>query len=120
MVPAARPPAEWPAAGQVVFSGVRMRYAPGLPEVLRGVSFTLAPGEKVGVVGRTGAGKSSLVTALFRLVELKGGSVTIDGRDCGAMGLQDLRSRVGIITQDAVVFTGTVRVDGCGGRTKRV
>jgi ABC-type multidrug transport system fused ATPase/permease subunit len=84
-------------------------YRPDLPEVLRGVSCTIRPGEKIGVCGRTGAGKSSLMVALFRLVELAGGRIDIDGLDISTLGLHALRSRLSIIPQDPVLFSGTVR-----------
>jgi ABC-type multidrug transport system fused ATPase/permease subunit len=88
-----------------------MRYRPGLPLVLRGVSLSVKGGEKVGIVGRTGAGKSTLVTALLRLVELDSGNITIDGTDISTLGLHALRSVVAVIPQDPVLFSGTVRTN---------
>lgn len=102
-------PPGWPDAGAIVFDGVEMRYRPGLPLVLRGLSMRVAAGERVAIVGRTGAGKSSIVSALFRLVELSAGSIRIDGLDIAALGLHDLRSRLAIIPQDPTLFRGTVR-----------
>ena len=76
-----------------------MRYRDGLPLVLRGLSVTVSPGSRCGVVGRTGAGKSSLINCLFRLQELCGGSIVIDGVDIAKMGLKDLRTNMAIIPQ---------------------
>ncbi|KAI9004380.1 P-loop containing nucleoside triphosphate hydrolase protein [Hyaloraphidium curvatum] len=104
-----RPPPEWPSAGAVDFQDLEMRYAPDLPLVLKGVSFVVQPGERVGIVGRTGAGKSSITNALFRLVEPCGGKITIDGIDHTKIGLDDVRTRLSIITQDSVLFSGTLR-----------
>eukprot|EP00301_Raphidiophrys_heterophryoidea_P001087 c10543_g1_i1.p1 GENE.c10543_g1_i1~~c10543_g1_i1.p1 ORF type:complete len:1410 (-),score=317.84 c10543_g1_i1:416-4645(-) len=99
----------WPARGGVEVKGVVMAYRPDLPDVLRGITFSIRPGEKVGVVGRTGAGKSSLVLALFRMVELKAGSIEIDGQDISSVPLHDLRHRLGMIPQDPFLFSGTIR-----------
>jgi ATP-binding cassette subfamily C (CFTR/MRP) protein 1 len=104
-----RPPKSWPEKGDVEFIDVRMRYRDNLPLVIRGLSFKVNSGEKVGIVGRTGAGKSSLFVSLFRLVELSGGKIIIDGYDVAKIGLEDLRSKISIIPQDPVLFTGTVR-----------
>ncbi|KZP00831.1 ABC protein [Calocera viscosa TUFC12733] len=108
-IPEKAPPADWPRGGAVKMENVRLRYRPGLDEVLKGVEWNVRAGEKVGVVGRTGAGKSSLLIALFRLVELSGGKITIDGLDIADMGLQDVRSRLSIIPQDPLLFSGTIR-----------
>jgi ABC-type multidrug transport system fused ATPase/permease subunit len=88
-----------------------MRYRKELDPVLTAVSFTVEPRQKIGIVGRTGAGKSSLVNALFRLVELESGTVKIDGVDVSQIGLQDLRSNIAIIPQDPVLFSGTIRTN---------
>ena len=84
---------------QVDFRNVQMRYRDGLPLVLQGLSVKVSPGSRCGVVGRTGAGKSSLINCLFRLQELCGGSIVIDGVDIAKMGLKDLRSNMAIIPQ---------------------
>lgn len=104
-----RPPNNWPWSGQIVMENVQLRYRPDLPLVLHGVTADIKGGEKVGVVGRTGAGKSSLVTTLLRLTELAGGRILIDGIDISTIGLHDLRSAVAIIPQDPVLFEGTIR-----------
>jgi ATP-binding cassette subfamily C (CFTR/MRP) protein 1 len=105
------PPIEgWPRHGRVEFAEARMRYRPGLPEALKGVNLHISGGEHVAIVGRTGAGKSSIVNALFRLTELSGGSVSIDGHDISQVSLQDLRSHaLSIIPQETALFAGTIR-----------
>ncbi|KAL3493893.1 P-loop containing nucleoside triphosphate hydrolase protein [Aspergillus germanicus] len=102
-------PATWPERGQITFDSVAMRYRAGLPLVLKDLSMEIAGGERIGIVGRTGAGKSSIMSALFRLTELSGGKISIDGVDIGTVGLQDLRSRLAIIPQDPTLFRGTIR-----------
>jgi ATP-binding cassette subfamily C (CFTR/MRP) protein 1 len=92
----------------VLIKDVRMRYRDG-PEVLKGVTVSIAAGQKVGVVGRTGSGKSSLMIALFRIVELSGGSIEIDGVDISTIGTAPLRGGLSIIPQDPVLFNNTVR-----------
>ncbi|KAG2147643.1 ABC protein [Suillus clintonianus] len=109
VIEARKPPAQWPECGAVEFKDVKMAYRPGLPNVLMGISVKVEGGEKIGVVGRTGAGKSSLMLALFRIVELSGGSITVDGVDISTIGLKDLRSRISIIPQDPLLFSGTIR-----------
>ncbi|KAF2112460.1 ABC multidrug transporter-like protein [Lophiotrema nucula] len=99
----------WPEHGEIVFNQVEMRYRDGLPLVLKGLDMHVAAGERIGVVGRTGAGKSSIMSTLFRLVELSGGSITIDGVDISTIGLHDLRSKLAIIPQDPTLFKGTIR-----------
>ncbi|KAL9937986.1 hypothetical protein V8E36_003531 [Tilletia maclaganii] len=104
-----RPPTSWPQHGEVAFKDVRVRYAPELPDVLRGVSFKVEGGRKVGIVGATGSGKSTAVNSLFRFVELAGGSIEIDGIDISKIGLKDLRSRIHIVPQDPVILSGSLR-----------
>ncbi|XP_035829877.1 multidrug resistance-associated protein 1 [Aplysia californica] len=106
-----RPAPEWPEEGNLEFDDLQIRYRPGLELVLKGVSCQLKPGEKVGIVGRTGAGKSSLTVALFRLVEAAAGKVLMDGHDIASLGLHDLRSRITILPQDPVIFSGTIRMN---------
>jgi len=86
-----------------------MAYREGLPLVLKKVSFRIGPGEKVGIAGRTGTGKSSLLQALFRAVELQGGKIEIDGYDINHIGLDVLRGRLALVPQDSTLFLGTLR-----------
>ncbi|XP_028799317.1 ABC transporter C family member 2 [Neltuma alba] len=104
-----RPPPGWPSSGSIRFEDVVLRYRPELPPVLHGLSFTIFPSDKVGVVGRTGAGKTSMFNALFRLVELERGKILIDDCEIAKFGLTDLRKVLGIIPQSPVLFSGTVR-----------
>ncbi|RXH98903.1 hypothetical protein DVH24_011228 [Malus domestica] len=104
-----RPPPAWPSFGYIKFENVVLRYRPELPPVLLELSFTISPTDKVGIVGRTGAGKSSMLNALFRIVELERGRILIDDCDIAKFGLSDLRKVLGIIPQSPVLFSGTVR-----------
>ncbi|KAM0353461.1 hypothetical protein ACHAPU_001471 [Fusarium lateritium] len=104
-----KPSAAWPTSGTMEIDNLEVSYAPELPPVLKGISFDVKNNERVGVVGRTGAGKSSLTLALFRFLEARSGSVTIDGLDISKVDLHSLRSRLAIIPQDPVLFSGTVR-----------
>ncbi|XP_027186675.1 ABC transporter C family member 12-like isoform X1 [Cicer arietinum] len=104
-----RPPPGWPTLGSIEFENVVLSYRPELPPVLHGLSFTVPSTEKIGVVGRTGAGKSSMLNALFRIVELQSGRIIIDGCDISTFGLADLRRVLTIIPQSPVLFSGTVR-----------
>lgn len=106
---AATPAPPWPQEGRITFRNVEMSYRHDLPLVLKSLSFTILPGETIGIVGRTGSGKSSLGAALFRLVELAGGSIIIDGINIAQIGLNDLRSKLAIIPQEPVLFIGTIR-----------
>ncbi|KAJ2584627.1 hypothetical protein GGH95_000247 [Coemansia sp. RSA 1836] len=104
-----RPARSWPEQGVVEFKNYSTRYREGLDLVLKDVSFAVKPREKVGIVGRTGAGKSSLTLALFRIIEAAEGQILLDGEDIAQYGLFDVRSKLSIIPQDPVLFAGTVR-----------
>lgn len=93
------PPAAWPTEGRIEVDNLVVGYAPDLPPVLKGLTFSINRNERVGVVGRTGAGKSSLTLALFRFLEARSGSIYIDGIDISKIKLHDLRSRLAIIPQ---------------------
>ncbi|KAJ8487815.1 hypothetical protein ONZ45_g14189 [Pleurotus djamor] len=101
-------PLSWPPHGAVKFRDVFLSYRPGLPQVLRGISLDIRGGEKIGIVGRTGAGKSSLALALLRIIECSG-TITLDEIDISHIGLKDLRSSISIIPQEPLLFSGTVR-----------
>ncbi|KAF9417724.1 hypothetical protein BGZ94_009882 [Podila epigama] len=107
--PDVKPSQAWPEHGHVRFKDVSMRYREGLPLVLNEVSFEVQAGEKIGVVGRTGAGKSSLIQALFLLVVPEKGEIWIDGVETTTLGTADLRSHIAIIPQDPVLFQGSFR-----------
>ncbi|KAL8710966.1 MAG: hypothetical protein Q9220_004565 [cf. Caloplaca sp. 1 TL-2023] len=109
IIPEARPPGDWPSQGAIEFNKYTTSYRSDLEPVLKNVSFSVQPGERVGIVGRTGAGKSSLALALFRGLEADEGQIMIDGVDIGMIGLQDLREAITIVPQDPTLFTGTIR-----------
>jgi ABC-type multidrug transport system fused ATPase/permease subunit len=100
-----RPPGNWPSRGSVEFINYSTRYRPDFDRVLKNISFKILPGEKVGVVGRTGAGKSSLALALFRALEAEEGKILIDDVDIGKIGLQDLRENIVMVPQGMVSQT---------------
>lgn len=106
-----RPPPNWPSHGQIVFDNVSMRHSTEtyLPLALHHISMTIRAGEKVGIVGRTGAGKSSFIQTLFRMGTIVNGQITIDNIDIASVGLNDIRRRISIIPQDPVLFSGTIR-----------
>ncbi|KAG7195029.1 uncharacterized protein KQ657_004142 [Scheffersomyces spartinae] len=108
-IPDHEPAKDWPYSGYIQFENVTLRYRPNLPVVLKNLNFSIYPGEKVGICGRTGAGKSSIMTALYRLANIETGTIRIDGLDITKLGLYDLRSRLSIIPQDPVLFQGTIR-----------
>ncbi|XP_042906948.1 multidrug resistance-associated protein 1 isoform X2 [Parasteatoda tepidariorum] len=105
------PQKEWPSSGNVVFNNYSTRYREGLDLVLKQICCDIKDGEKVGIVGRTGAGKSSLTLCLFRIIEAVDGTIEIDKRDIFKMGLHSLRSKITIIPQDPVLFSGTLRMN---------
>ncbi|XP_064490303.1 multidrug resistance-associated protein 1-like isoform X2 [Ornithodoros turicata] len=104
-----KPPETWPQGGEVNYVDYATRYREGLDLVIRNLNISVKPGEKVGIVGRTGAGKSSMMLSLFRIVEPARGTILIDGIDISKIGLHDLRSKLTIIPQDPVLFSGTLR-----------
>ncbi|ESO85415.1 hypothetical protein LOTGIDRAFT_183817 [Lottia gigantea] len=103
------PPSYWPIQGSVLFSHVTMRYREDLPNALDGVTFETEPAENIGIVGRTGSGKSSLFLALFRMTEIQHGEIMIDGINLHHLDLRDVRSRLAVIPQDPFLFSGSVR-----------
>ncbi|GFR66633.1 LOW QUALITY PROTEIN: multidrug resistance-associated protein 1 [Elysia marginata] len=105
------PPYDWPDGGEIKVTGYSSSYKPELPPVLNNISFTINAGEKIGIVGRTGAGKSSLSLALFRLLEANKGEIIIDGIDISTMGLQGLRENLTILPQDPVLISGSLRTN---------
>ncbi|KOC69719.1 putative multidrug resistance-associated protein lethal(2)03659, partial [Habropoda laboriosa] len=107
-IPEKKPPEEWPAKGLVEFKNVRLKYGPKSTYVLKGINFVIQPKEKVGVVGRTGAGKSSLISALFRLAYIEG-EIIIDNIPTDTIALHDFRSKISIIPQEPVLFGGSLR-----------
>ncbi|XP_065815553.1 canalicular multispecific organic anion transporter 1 isoform X2 [Labrus bergylta] len=106
-----QPPEKWPKDGRVTFEDFKVRYRPGLDLVLHGISCDIQSTEKIGIVGRTGAGKSSLTNCLFRTIEAAEGRILIDDIDISTIGLHDLRNRLTIIPQDPVLFSGTLRMN---------
>ncbi|KAJ2716655.1 ATP-binding cassette glutathione S-conjugate transporter ycf1 [Coemansia spiralis] len=105
-----RPPPNWPPTGQVEFRDFTLRYQADLEPALAGINLTIQPGEKIGIVGRTGAGKSTLAKSLFRLVHgTTSGKILVDGQDISEMGVGDLRPRLGIIPQESTMFPGSFK-----------
>lgn len=109
IIPENRPKDNWPSSGAITFENYSTRYREGLEPVLKDINLDVKPLEKIGIVGRTGAGKSSLTLALFRIIEATEGNISIDAVDTSKIGLFDLRSHLNIIPQDAHAFEGTVR-----------
>lgn len=107
-VPNENVPNDWPSKGEVSFEDFQVRYQEGLEPVLKGISFSVKSGEKVGIVGRTGAGKSSLTLSLFRIIEPAGGRILIDDIDISKIGLHTLRGRLTIIPQVSFVIYRTI------------
>ncbi|KAL6602857.1 hypothetical protein ACP70R_043218 [Stipagrostis hirtigluma subsp. patula] len=108
-VPENKPPITWPQEGRIDLQDLKVKYRPNAPLVLKGITCTFAAGNKIGVVGRTGSGKSTLISSLFRLVDPVGGRILIDNLDIYSMGLKDLRTKLSIIPQEPTLFRGTVR-----------
>uniref|UniRef100_A0A8C6VQ71 ABC-type glutathione-S-conjugate transporter n=1 Tax=Naja naja TaxID=35670 RepID=A0A8C6VQ71_NAJNA len=106
-----RPPSQWPNNGEITFIDYKVRYRPELELVLDGINCDIKGTEKIGVVGRTGAGKSSLTNCLFRILEAAGGKILIDGLDIATLGLHDLREKLTIIPQDPILFSGNLRMN---------
>jgi ATP-binding cassette subfamily C (CFTR/MRP) protein 4 len=102
-------PKNWPMEGEITFENFSLSYSPNDPPVLKQISFTINPCEKIGIVGRTGAGKSSLISALFRLAHCHEGRILIDAVDISSLGLHQLRASISIIPQEPVLFSGTMR-----------
>ncbi|KAG5518290.1 hypothetical protein PMAC_003086 [Pneumocystis sp. 'macacae'] len=109
VIPEKKPPPDWPQNGEIIFNDVWLKYREELPYSLKNLNIHINKGEKVGIVGRTGAGKSSIMVALYRLVELSKGSIIIDGICISEIGLHDLRSKLSIIPQEPTLFEGTIR-----------
>lgn len=107
--PEMTPPESWPSMGEIIFENVDFAYRPGLPIVLKNLNLNIKSGEKIGICGRTGAGKSTIMSALYRLNELTAGKILIDNVDISQLGLFDLRKKLAIIPQDPVLFRGTIR-----------
>ncbi|KAK8021735.1 multidrug resistance-associated protein 2 [Apiospora arundinis] len=104
-------PPMWPDKGRITLEAVEARYRPDLPNTLHGIDLTIEGGQKMAIVGRTGAGKSSIAACIFRLIELSGGRIAIDGLDIARLPLNELRSRLSIIPQDPKLFRGTLRTN---------
>lgn len=107
----AQPPEGWPSDGRIEFDCVELRYRTSLPQALRKLTLSVPARFKVGLIGRTGAGKSSVMAALFRLFELEGGSIRVDGIDTRTVSLPHLRAAFSVIPQSPVLFSGTVRTN---------
>ncbi|CAF2747057.1 unnamed protein product [Rotaria sp. Silwood2] len=104
-----KPPPDWPNTGEIQINNLSIRYRENLELVLQDITVNIQSGEKIGIIGRTGSGKSSFCIALFRIIEPANGEIIIDNVDIRHIGLHDVRSRITIIPQDAVIFAGTVR-----------
>ncbi|GAV52773.1 hypothetical protein ZYGR_0AI00550 [Zygosaccharomyces rouxii] len=107
--PECSPPENWPEKGEIKFENVSFAYRPSLPPVLKNFDLNIGSGEKVGICGRTGAGKSTIMSALYRINEVIDGKIIIDNVDIAELGLFELRSKLAIIPQDPVLFRGTIR-----------
>ncbi len=105
-----KPDKNWPYKGEIVLKGYSVKYRADMDNVVNDINLSIYPGEKIGIVGRTGSGKSSLTLGLFRMLELVKGSIFIDGIDTAKIGLHDLRHKLTIIPQDPTIFSGTIKV----------
>lgn len=108
-IPETKPSSDWPQTGEIDVKDLSLRYAPDLPRVIKNATFHVSPCHKIGIVGRTGAGKSTIITAFFRFLDAETGTIKIDGVDISTIGLNDLRQAITIIPQDPTLFTGTIR-----------
>ncbi|CBI35972.3 unnamed protein product, partial [Vitis vinifera] len=106
-----RPPTSWPSKGRIDLQYLKIKYRPNAPLVLKGITCTFKEGTRVGIVGRTGSGKTTLISALFRLVEPESGKIFIDGLDICSIGLKDLRMKLSIIPQEPTLFKGSIRTN---------
>lgn len=111
IIEGSRPPPSWPTKGRIELLSLRIKYRPNAPTVLKGITCTFREGTRVGVVGRTGSGKTTLISALFRLVEPTSGKIVIDGLDICSIGLKDLRMKLSIIPQEPTLFRGSIRTN---------
>ncbi|KAJ2114137.1 hypothetical protein IW146_003313 [Coemansia sp. RSA 922] len=110
VIDSCQPSTQWPSNGKIEFQDFSMKYSADLNYALKNVNLTINPGEKVGIVGRTGAGKSSLAKVLFRLIHKNtSGSILIDGHDISEFGVGDYRPRLGMIPQESSMFGGSIR-----------
>jgi len=109
--PEAEPPAAWPTQGDLKVTELSVKYSEDGPEVLNKISFEIKPSERVGIVGRTGAGKSSLALSILRFTEISNGSIVINGLDVQKINLEALRQRITIVPQDPILFSGTIRTN---------
>ena len=102
-------PSDWPSSGRLEMDQVSAKYRPNLPEAVKDLNLILNSGEKLGICGTTGAGKSTLASVILRIIETTNGEIRLDGVDTRKIGLQDLRSKITIVPQDSVLFSGTVK-----------
>ncbi len=103
------PPEVWPHSGSIAIADLTVRYRPELPATLKGITLSVAGGEKIGLIGRTGSGKSTFTSCLFRLMELERGHIVIDGVDIATIPLLSLRSTIALISQEPILFSGSIR-----------
>jgi len=103
------PPADWPTKGAIEFNDVQLKYRPELDPTLTGLSFKAEAGHKIGIVGRTASGKSTMCLALTRIVEICGGSITVDGIEVSKVNLDKVREKITVIPQEPVIFDSTIK-----------